>query len=90
MFADGIGPVAAELTARGIQLSRSGFHIEVDGDCQGVVGQVAIDPALAIECVQQAIGRDLVVELEDDVTQPVLFRSATNGTFVSLLMPVAV
>lgn len=48
---------------------------------------VALDPSLTVACVASAVGPEVVVEIANEC-DPVAFRSATNGTGVSLLMPV--
>ncbi len=49
---------------------------------------VALDPTFASEAVAAAIGPDLAIEVAEPL-HPVVFRSADDGTFTSLLMPVA-
>jgi DNA polymerase III sliding clamp (beta) subunit (PCNA family) len=48
---------------------------------------VALDPTFAAEAVAAAVGPDLAIEIAEAL-QPVTFRSADDGTFTTLLMPV--
>jgi DNA-binding transcriptional MerR regulator len=49
---------------------------------------VALNPTCAAEAVAAAVGPDLAIEVAESL-QPVVFRSADDGTFTTLLMPVA-
>ena len=48
---------------------------------------VALDPRFAADAVAAALRPDVVVEV-GEALQPVVFRSADDGTFTTLLMPV--
>ncbi len=50
---------------------------------------VALNPAYALDAVSAAVGPDIVIEATDP-THAVMFRSADEGTFTSMLMPVLV
>lgn len=53
----------------------------------GPTVHVALDPTYAAEAVAAAVGPDLAIEIAEQL-QPVTFRSADDGTFTALLMPV--
>ena len=59
----------------------------VDAQCIGGSPDVAINARFAIDAVRNAVGADLVIEI-DDASSPVLFRSADDGTFTSRVMPI--
>jgi DNA polymerase III sliding clamp (beta) subunit (PCNA family) len=53
----------------------------------GPGADVALDPTYAAEAVEAVAGPDVVVEIAGPL-RPVVFRSADDGTFTTLLMPV--
>lgn len=83
------GDDAIRLTTSSDELvaSRNGVEARVDAQVVGPLAAVAINPRFAADAVLQAVGSDLVIEIDDDV-HPVVFRSADDGTYTSLLMPV--
>lgn len=87
-FDDMSGAVLLTATDHGMRIGRRDISVHVDGEHHGPPVHVAINPAYGAEAAACAIGSELVVEIEPDPLRPVLFRSATNGTYVSLLMPV--
>lgn len=48
---------------------------------------VALDPAFARDAVAAALGPEVVIEVAEPL-RPVVFRSADDGTYTTLLMPV--
>lgn len=48
---------------------------------------VAVDPAYAADAVPAALGPEVVIEIADPL-RPVVFRSADDGTYTTMLMPV--
>ena len=60
---------------------------EMGATCNGPHQEVAINARFAIDAVRHAVGAEVVIEIEDPVST-VLFRSADDGTFTSLVMPV--
>jgi DNA-binding transcriptional MerR regulator len=55
--------------------------------CVGPPRHVGIDPAFAASLVAVAVGPDLVVEIVDEL-RPLVLRSADDGTYTTMLMPV--
>lgn len=83
------GDEAVRITTSGGELiaSRSGIEATIDARVDGPPAMVAINPRFAAEAMSHAVGRDLVIEIDDEI-HPVVFRSADDGTYTSLLMPV--
>ena len=48
---------------------------------------VALMPAYAADAVRGALGPEVVIEIADPL-RPVVFRSADDGTYTTMLMPV--
>jgi DNA polymerase III sliding clamp (beta) subunit (PCNA family) len=63
-------------------------RVRIDARSTGDQTDVALDPTFARDAVAAAIGPDIVVEITDALL-PVVFRSADDGTYTTLLMPVA-
>jgi DNA-binding transcriptional MerR regulator len=55
--------------------------------CVGPPRHVGLDPAFAASLVAGAVGPDLVVEIVDEL-RPLVLRSADDGTYTTMLMPV--
>lgn len=85
-FDDGTGAVL--LRTEPLRIERRDVAVDLEGEVSGPACFVAVDPSFATECVSSAIGPEVVLEIEADGLRPILCRSATTGTFVSLLMPV--
>lgn len=83
------GDDAIRLTVSGGELiaSRAGIEARVDVQIVGPPAALAINPRFAADAAVHAVGSDLVIEIDDDI-HPVVFRSADDGTYTSLLMPV--
>jgi len=73
----------------GVTLVRGDEEVTVPARGVGAVVEVALDPAFAVDAVEAVSGPDVVVEIADAL-HPVVFRSADDGTFTTLLMPVHV
>jgi DNA polymerase III sliding clamp (beta) subunit (PCNA family) len=78
-----LSAAAGELT-----LVRRDERLSVAAHHDGPALHVALDPTFAAEAVAAAVGPDLAVEVAESL-QPVVFRSADDGTFTTLLMPVS-
>ncbi len=87
-FDDAGGAVLLSADEHHLRLQRRDVDSRIDGDRHGPCAHVAIDPAYGIEAAANAIGAELAIEIGPDPLRPILFRSATNGSHVSLLMPV--
>lgn len=83
-------PVVLSTTTDGLRLSRGDRLVDVPAEvaAQQDSVTVALDPAYADQCVRGAIGAEIVMEVEADPIRPVVFRSATDGTYAARLMPV--
>ena len=78
---------ASERAATGSPSSAATKQVTVPARGDGPVADVALDPAFAADAVEAVSGPDVVVEIADAL-HPVVFRSADDGTFTTLLMPV--
>lgn len=74
-------------TTNQISLRHGETSIQIEGTSQGADVSVGLDPVYTSECIRNAIGEDVVIEI-DEPRLPVLFRSADDGTYTTLLMPV--
>ena len=68
-------------------LVRREVEVDIDAICEGSKRHVAINPAFAADAIRNAVGPEIVVEIEQPLN-PVLFRSADDGTYTSPVMPV--
>lgn len=87
-FDDASGAVLLSADEEHLQLRRRDVDLRIDADRHGPCAHVAIDPAYGIDAASHAIGSELAIEVGADPLRPISFRSATNGSHVSLLMPV--
>lgn len=80
---------AVLLSARAGELSlvRRDERTAVPSRYAGPQVDVALDPTFARDAVAAALGPEVAVEITDALT-PVVFRSADDGTYTTLLMPV--
>jgi DNA polymerase III sliding clamp (beta) subunit (PCNA family) len=70
-----------------LSLVRRDERVAIPARYDGPDVHVALDPAFAADAVAAALGPDIVIEV-GEALQPVVFRSADDGTFTTLLMPV--
>jgi DNA polymerase III beta subunit, C-terminal domain len=70
-----------------ITLVRRDEEATVAAEHTGPGLEVAVDASFARDAVAAAVGPDVVVEITDAL-RPVVFRSADDGTFTTMLMPV--
>lgn len=70
-----------------VALVRRDERVSLPARYDGPPVDVALDPAYAGDAVAAALGPDVVIEV-GEALQPVVFRSADDGTFTTLLMPV--
>ena len=70
-----------------VALVRRDERLSIAARYDGPAVDVALDPAYAGDAVAAALGPDVVIEV-GEALQPVAFRSADDGTFTTLLMPV--
>ena len=86
-FADQGDAVLVRAGGDGVTLVRRDEEVTIPARGDGPVADVALDPAFAADAVDAVSGPDVVVEIADAL-HPVVFRSADDGTFTTLLMPV--
>ena len=84
---DDSGAVLFTASGGSLRLQRRELSQDLDAIRGGGDASVAIDPAFAADAVRHAIGNEVVIEI-DGPADPVAFRSADDGTYSSLLMPV--
>ena len=84
---DDDGAVLLSTSGDGLVLQRRETSIEVPATCDGPDVHVALDPSYATDALRAAVGVEAVLEIADAL-EPVIFRSADDGTYTSLLMPV--
>jgi DNA polymerase III sliding clamp (beta) subunit (PCNA family) len=70
-----------------LALVRRDREVAIDAEHEGPELDVALDPTFAADAVAAAVGPDVVVEISGPL-RPLVFRSADDGTFTTLLMPV--
>jgi DNA polymerase III sliding clamp (beta) subunit (PCNA family) len=83
----GEGAVLVRAGAGGVALVRRDVEVVVPSGYAGPPADVALDPGFAADAVAATTGPDVVLEVVDPL-RPVVFRSADDGTFTTLLMPV--
>lgn len=84
---EGDDTVVLTTTSDQLLLTRGDEIVRVEASCSGAEQRVGISPRFAAEAAKHALGNELVVEFEDAV-RPVVFRSASDGTYTSRVMPV--
>ncbi|MFK8847873.1 MerR family transcriptional regulator [Streptomyces sp. Ac-502] len=61
--------------------------VEVSAVCSGPSLRIAFDPAVLVPALDSGVGPDVLLEIASG-TQPVVVRSADQGSFTTLVMPV--
>ena len=84
---DHSGAVLLSTSSGTLTLQRRDVRVEIAASGDGAEAHVAVDPAFAVDAVRAAVGVEAVIEI-DDALSPVVFRSADDGTYTTLLMPV--
>ena len=82
---DEVEIVAAE--GAPMTLRADGADVWVQAACSGEDRSVTVNPNFLVEAAMHAVGAEVVIEL-DDPAAPVVIRSADDGTYTSLLMPI--
>jgi len=84
---EGDDAVVVSTSHSGLSLVRGEQSVQIGARCEGPDQHVALNPAFAADAVRNAVGPELVMEIEDPL-RAVVFRSADDGTYTSLVMPV--
>ncbi len=84
---DASGAVLLSTSGEGLTLQRRDVRIDVAASCEGPDVHVALDPRYVADALSVAVGVEAVIEIADAL-RPVILRSADDGTYTSLLMPV--
>ena len=74
-------------TGAALTLERCEHVTSVAATYEGPTLHVAIDPTFAADAVRGAVGAEVVIEVTDSL-RPVVFRSADDGTYTTMIMPV--
>lgn len=83
----GGGPAASGAAADGT-VSTASDTIRLEAICSGPPLRIAFDPATLIPALEAGVGPDVLLEVST-TTHPVVVRSADQGSFTTLVMPVA-
>ena len=84
---DGENPVHLRADGETLTIAAAGHEQRVAATCDRPA-DVAVNPRFAEDAVRHAVGAEVIIEI-DGVTKPLVFRSADDGTYTSLLMAVA-
>jgi DNA-binding transcriptional MerR regulator len=79
--------VLLEITDGRMAVIRLDERVEIPARWSGPTLHVAVNPSYAAAAITGATGPDVVIEIVDPL-RPVVFRSADDGTFTSMLMPI--
>jgi DNA-binding transcriptional MerR regulator len=84
----GAGPVALLADAHGLVVEGCGpAPSTLPAICTGPPLRITFDPAVLLAALEAAVGPDVLLEITSE-TQPVVVRSADQGSFTTLVMPV--
>ncbi|MEU2788589.1 MerR family transcriptional regulator [Streptomyces sp. NPDC007100] len=64
-----------------------GDRVAIDAVCTGPSLRIAFDPAVLVPALDAGVGPDVLLEIASG-TEPVVVRSADQGSFTTLVMPV--
>jgi len=83
----GTQPIQLVATEEQFSIVRDDTVVDVPARCSGGPAHVGIDPRYVRDAIRSAVGPEIVVEI-GECARPVVFRSADDGTFLTLVMPV--
>jgi len=86
-FFEGDGTIEVASAGSELVATRADTVRRVAVEITGSDARVAINPRFAADAVSQAVGPEVVIEIHDPL-HPLTFRSADDGTYTSMLMPV--
>lgn len=78
--------VLLEIAPGSLTIIQRDEQVTITANHDGPTLHVAVDTAYAAAAVDAAVGPDLVIEITGELT-PLVFRSADDGTFITMLMP---
>jgi DNA-binding transcriptional MerR regulator len=82
------GPVVLRTDdGEGLVLARGRRETTVPSICTGPALRIAFDPAVLLPAVEASVGPDVLLEISS-ATRPAVVRSADQGSFTTLVMPV--
>lgn len=81
------GDLVAQLSDRRLTLEHSTGVEPVEAAGAGIDRRVVIDAAYLTDALRHAVGPEVVIDL-DEPEQPVVVRSADDGTFTTRIMPI--
>lgn len=84
---DGDRTIVLTASESELVVTRDGTVRRVAAQVSGTDAHVGINPRFAADAVGQAVGTEVIIEI-DDALKPLTFRSADDGTYTSMLMPV--
>ncbi|SFB31892.1 MerR HTH family regulatory protein [Amycolatopsis marina] len=87
-LADGVRRVLLRADGEELVVEREHECATMPAICQGRPPRIAFDPAVLGPAVEAGVGPDVLLEIAG-VAQPVVVRSADQGSFTTLVMPVA-
>jgi len=85
--ADGETTVVLATSATGLRIGSDDQTVEIEARCDGAERRVALNARFVVDAIRDAVGAEIVIDIEDPLSS-VLFRSADDGTFTSLVMPI--
>lgn len=81
------GDLVLSTTPAGLTVAGSQQEVEVDAICTGTPVRVGFDAVLLGSALSASVGPDVLLEI-GAVDRPVVVRSADQGTFTTLVMPI--
>jgi DNA polymerase III sliding clamp (beta) subunit (PCNA family) len=84
------GPVTLHAQEQSLELTSRGSGTSASAAiCTGPPVRIAFDPAVLVPALDAGVGPDVLLEISSPV-RPVVVRSADQGSFTTLVMPVQV
>lgn len=83
---DGDGPVKLDASSDSVSLADRSETRSIAASCDQSTS-VALNPRFAADAVRHAVGPEVVIEIDGQL-DPLVFRSADDGTYTSLVMPI--
>ena len=84
---EGDDPIVVSTSSTELSITRADQRRQISASCDGHDQEVALNPTFVADAVRKAVGAEVVIEIEDPL-RAVIFRSADEGTYTSLVMPI--